>query len=302
MIKDKKEMVMMCNATSQFRDEISATGLIPPDVIVPGKMHRFPGIRKRNGNTSGWCKLFDDELGGCFGDWSSGLSENWQIKREKSISRTERLAFKCRVEQARTLAASKRTDKYARTAKKASSIWNSAEPVIFHEYLKHKQVLPMGIRVDQRNNLLIPLTDGKDLHSLQFIQPDGTKRFLKGGKTKSMYYPIRLVEQPEKVLICEGFATAVTLYMESRTPVIAAFYANNLMPVAMAIRERWPEVELIIAGDDDRQTRGNPGASKARDAANASGAALALPQWPKDAPEHLTDFNDLARWLNGGAS
>jgi putative DNA primase/helicase len=160
----------------------------------------------------------------------------------------------------------------------------------------------MGIRVDQRNNLLIPLTDGKDLHSLQFIRPDGTKRCLKGGKTKSMYYPIRLLEQPEKVLICEGFATAVTSYMESRTPVIAAFYANNLMPVAMAIRERWPQVELIIAGDDDRQTRGNPGASKARDAAHASGAALALPQWPKDAPEHLTDFNDLARWLNGGAS
>ena len=133
MIKDKKEMVMMCNATSQFRDEISATGLIPPDVIVPGKMHRFPGIGKRNGNTSGWCKLFDDELGGCFGDWSSGLSENWQIKREKSISRTERLAFKCRVERARTLAASKRTDKYVRTAKEASSIWNSAKPVIFHE-------------------------------------------------------------------------------------------------------------------------------------------------------------------------
>ena len=34
----------------------------------------------------------------------------------------------------------------------------------------------------------------------------------------------------------------------------------------------------------------------------ASGALLALPQWPEDAPEHLTDFNDLAVWLAGGGA
>jgi putative DNA primase/helicase len=44
----------------------------------------------------------------------------------------------------------------------------------------------------------------------------------------------------------------------------------------------------------------NPGATKAKAAAIASGALLALPQWPEDAPEHLTDFNDLAVWLARG--
>jgi putative DNA primase/helicase len=47
----------MNDAISQFRDAMRASGLEPPDVIEPGKLHRFPGAGKRNGNTAGWCKL-----------------------------------------------------------------------------------------------------------------------------------------------------------------------------------------------------------------------------------------------------
>ena len=58
----------MIDSLSDFRDAIRAAGLEPPDVIEPGMMYRFPGVGKRNGNTAGWCKLFEDGLGGCFGD------------------------------------------------------------------------------------------------------------------------------------------------------------------------------------------------------------------------------------------
>jgi len=40
----------------------------------------------------------------------------------------------------------------------------------------------------------------------------------------------------------------------------------------------------VIAGDDDRLTAGNPGGTKAKAAAIASGALLALPQWPGMCP------------------
>ncbi len=89
----------MNDAISQFRDAIRAAGMEPPDVIEPGKIHRFPGIGKRNGNTAGWCKLFDDGLGGCFGDWSSGFTENWQAKRDKPFSQSEQAAFKRHIEE-----------------------------------------------------------------------------------------------------------------------------------------------------------------------------------------------------------
>jgi putative DNA primase/helicase len=83
-------------------------------------------------------------------------------------------------------------------------------------------------------------------------------------------------------------------------PVLVAFNAGNLKPVATTARKRWPDAELIIAGDDDRGIDGNPGATKAHQAAISTGALIALPQWPEDTPKHLTDFNDLACWLNRG--
>ncbi len=109
------------------------------------------------------------------------------------------------------------------------------------------------------------------------------------------------MENPARVILCEGWATGCTLAEDVPAAfVMAAIDAGNLEPVALSARRRWPSAELVIAGDDDRLTPGNPGATKAKAAAIASGALLALPQWPKDAPEHLTDFNDLAAWLAGG--
>ena len=47
----------MTDTLSQFQDVIRATGLQPPRVIIPGKLHRFPGIGKRKGNSA------DNEIG-----------------------------------------------------------------------------------------------------------------------------------------------------------------------------------------------------------------------------------------------
>jgi putative DNA primase/helicase len=291
----------MFDTLSQFLDAIRSTGLQPPDCITPGKLQRFPGIGKCNGNNAGWCILFYDGLGGCFGDWSSGFSENWQAKRGKPYSRAERIAFKHRAKDTRTQSEVERNKRYSEAAEIAVSIWDSAQPAMFHEYLRRKQVLPLGVRVDQHNNLLVPLTDGKEIHSLQFIQPDGTKRFLAGGRTKGMFYQIKPQSMPEKILICEGFATGATLYMDTKLPVLVAFNAGNLKTVATTACKQWPDAELTIAGDDDREKDGNPGATKARQAAIATGALVALPQWPGDAPKHLTDFNDLACWCSRGS-
>jgi putative DNA primase/helicase len=105
------------------------------------------------------------------------------------------------------------------------------------------------------------------------------------------------------VIVCEGWATGCTL-AESKpgAVVLSAIDAGNLEVVAVAARHRWPSAKLIIAGDDDRLTAGNPGATKARAAAIAASALFALPLWPSDAPENLTDFNDLAIWLEKGSS
>lgn len=143
------------------------------------------------------------------------------------------------------------------------------------------------------------------LTSLQFIAADGGKLLLSGGRKRGCFIPVAGdMADPTRVIICEGWATGCTLAEDEPAALaLAAVDAGNLEPVALAARRRWPSAELVIAGDDDRLTAGNPGATKAKAAAIiASGALLALPQWPEDAPDHLTDFNDLAVWLAGGGS
>lgn len=295
----------MYDALSNFRDAIRAAGLEPPDAIEPGRLHRFPGNGKRQSNRAGWCLLFDDGRGGCFGDWSTGITETWQAKRDKPYSKAERTAFARRVKEAKKQAETERNARQADASKRAAAIWNTATPASGnHPYLIRKRIQPHGARI-HKGALTLPVTDftGR-LTSLQFIAADGGKLLLSGGRKRGCFIPVAGdKENPGRVIICEGWATGCTLAEDEPTAlVLAAIDAGNLEPVAVSVRRCWRTAELVIAGDDDRLTAGNPGATKAKAAAIASGALLALPQWPENAPEHLTDFNDLAVWLAGGGA
>jgi len=295
----------MNDAISRFRDVIRASGLEPPDVIEPGRLYRFPGIDKGPSNRAGWCKLFDDCLGGCFGDWSSGLSKTWFSKQDRPRSPQAQAALSRQIKAARLQAERARHDRHAAAAHRARRIWDAAPAAPGrHAYLVAKGIEPHNARL-HKGCLMLPVMSFDGLiSSLQFIAPNGSKRLLSGGRKRGCFIAVAGdEEQARRVIICEGWATGCTLAADDPDAlVLAAIDAGNLEPVAVAARRRWPSAEIVIAGDDDRRTPGNPGATQAKAAAIASDALLALPQWPADAPETLTDFNDLARWLAGGGA
>ncbi|MCY1360601.1 Toprim domain protein [compost metagenome] len=111
------------------------------------------------------------------------------------------------------------------------------------------------------------------------------------------YSPLGCIEPGRQLYVCEGWATAATLHQHSGCAVAAAMNAGNLKSVALALRAKYGElIELVIAGDDDRQTEGNPGRTAATAAALAVGGLVTFPEWPPGAPLNLSDFNDLADW------
>ena len=294
----------MMDSSYAFGDVIRASGLEPPAVIVPGKLHRFPGIGKSNSNRAGWCLLFEDGRGGSFGDWSSGFSENWKAEQSKPFSRTERAAFRRKVTIARAACKTERVNQQNQAAVRALRIWSrSTDAPDNHPYLIRKGVEPHGARL-YRSALVFPVVNmNGDIRSLQFILEDGSKRLLTNGQKSGCLIPVNGVlsaemEQPKQVVICEGWATGAALAEDNpAAQVLAAIDAGNLKPVARSVRRRWPDVLITIAGDDDRLTIGNPGRTKATEAATAVGGQVAFPQWPEGTPESLSDFNDLACWL-----
>lgn len=298
---------MPCRAKNtfdySFRLEMASAGLEAPKVIIPGKFHRFPGAEKCSSNRAGWCLLFDDLLGGCFGDWSTGLFRTWFSQQGRPRSGRAQAAVLHQIKAARLRAELQRREKHEAAAARAHRIWDEASaPPEHHGYLLKKGIEPHNARF-YKGCLVLPVKSFESvITSLQFITSDGDKRLLSGGCKRGCFIPVSGDERhAQRILICEGWATGCTLATEEPAAlVLAAIDAGNLKSVALSARYRWPSGEIVVAGDDDRLTPGNPGATNAKAAAIAADALLALPQWPPDAPARLSDFNDLAQWLSGG--
>jgi len=288
--------------TGSFQEAIAKTGLVPPDeVIADGKIHRFSADGRRGGD-SGWYVLYADGVpAGAFGDWRTGVQVTWTMGNKADLP-----LFQYQILHNRYLERVKARDaERAAAAEQAANVagvrWVQAMPVTDHghPYLSAKDVQPHGVRLESRHTLLVPMRDVQGiLWGLQSIYPDGTKRFIPGQRVRGLYHSIGKIEGgfDAGLAICEGYATGATVHEASGLPVAIAFNAGNLLPVAMALRDKYPSAMLIVCADDDWCTEGNPGMTKAKEAAVAVGGRLAtpdftgLPRGPKD-----TDFNDLAQ-------
>ena len=196
----------MKDTVQQFRDAIRAAGMEPPNDIVPGKFGRFPGKDKSKGNKAGWCFLFEDGPGGCFGDWSTGLYEVWRAKPDTSLSQSERTTLQRNIKEARKRAVEERKRQYSNAAKEATSIWNALLCAPDgHPYLAKKGVKAHGVRVDKDGWLVVPVCKDRKIQSVQFIAADGFKKFLSGSRVKGGLYQLGKIQDAEAVCVCEGF-------------------------------------------------------------------------------------------------
>ena len=284
------------DSQQQLREAIQAAGLNPPELIYPdNKLHRFATNGKR-GDTSGWYVLHADGIpAGAFGDWRTGVSETWRADVGRTLTPQEDAEHRAKVEAMRRQRAAEEKRRRAKAKENAAAIWEASQPTPEdHPYLIRKRVKPFGVHVND-GALVIPMRDADGaLHSLQFIDPDGNKKFLAGGRVTGCYFTIGDPKDGAPLCIAEGYATAATIHEATGYPVAVAFNAGNLEPVAKALREKFPDVQLILCADDDAATAGNPGLSKAKAAALAVGGKLAVPDFGTDRPDGASDFNDLA--------
>lgn len=280
-------------AIDAFRAAIAAAGLTPPDqLIADGCLHRYSSNGKR-GDDAGWYVLHQDRfVAGAYGCWRAGVSRSW-CARGRQLSADERSQFDELIRNARAAADKARHAEQLAAAERAREQWGRGVPArADHPYLIAKQVQGHDLR-QVGDLLLVPLVDQHGfLWNLQLIDGDGRKRFRRRGRVRGLFSPLGELRAPEILLICEGWATAATLHEETGHPVLAAMSAGNLRRVAEVARAHWPYTDLVICADNDRATPNNPGLTKAREAANAVGARLAVPEFAED--EVGTDFNDLA--------
>ena len=283
------------NMQDDFIQAIEAEGLTAPKKIIgDGEIHRFDSdnTRKKKGSyvfhpnepQSGWFKCWKT---GVERTWRNGYSETDPEKREQhqKIIKQRNQERNGRILTLNKLA-----------AKKASEEYNRAIPAKpDHPYLINKKIQPVDrLKQDHHSgNLIVPIyfRDG-NMISRQTISKDGAKYFLEYGQTKGGYFDLGVSQ--EKIIICEGFATGTSIYEAIGNRVRCAFNCWNLKEVAINTREEYPKAHIIIAADDDHKTKGNPGHTKATEAAlSINNASVVSPDFGETRPEKATDFNDL---------
>lgn len=145
--------------------------------------------------------------------------------------------------------------------------------------------------------IVVPITVADRVSTCELIDENGRKSSLKGRGTRTGGYWCNrpLPVDPgcrETILIGEGVATALSAAQASGYRGVAAFSVGNLQHVAEYFRNQYPDADLVILADlQKNQVKPEP---KAVAAARAIGARLAIPMVDGPGGVFTCDFNDLA--------
>lgn len=278
-----------------FVDFMSKNGCQPArssDIKPSGKIIRFQIDGDKSGSRNGRCTLWDegDFATAWFMNMREGVKYTWHSKAKRKFTDEERREWAKKIEADKRAREEERQQGYIDAANKSQWIWSNAIKGD-HAYLQKKGISGAGTRV-YKGALLVPAYKSGKLTSLQFISAQGEKRFLTGGEIEGAYGS--LGRDVGDIYICEGFATAASVFEATGKATIWAFNAGNLEHVALSIRKKYPESRLILAADNDQWTStGNVGVEKAKKVAMMVNGFIVWPEFPADDPDKRTDFNDL---------
>lgn len=151
------------------------------------------------------------------------------------------------------------------------------------------------------SELLCPMYDENgEFWGYQIISERRGKDFNLGQRTDGVFVPISMPDNPSRIYISEGVATALSVFMGGGGAVacLAALSASNLPKVARALRRKYPKTPLVVMADNDQWTPDNPGIRFAERACqDTDGTVYAAPEFPHDTPGKPTDWNDFHKFF-----
>jgi len=270
-----------------FIGAMEAMGIRPAEPIADRlgpEIIRFQCEGDRAGRKNGWAVLYlDGRPAGSFGSYRLGISEKWKADSDPiPFSLSERRAWAKSIRETERRRAAELIAAQRNAAAQSVSRWDKAGAVDpAHPYLFAKGINGEGLR-QSGDKLLVPMFDEAGvLWSLQSIWPDGTKRYPKGGRQKGLFF---LLGQPDAIVcVAEGYGTGAVVRRATGHAVAISFTSGNMLATAMAMRDRYPNYDLVMLADDDPHLIDHPtiqrnvGLEEAHAAAKAVGGRVAIP-------------------------
>lgn len=270
------------NAPESFRTAILTTLGHAPELIEPGRFHRF-ATSGRRGDSAGWCKLFDDLRGGVFGCYRQGVSETWSATDRATMTREQRAELARQVMTATAEREAHQRQQWAENARRIAQVWAQCVPLVPGDsvtlYLKRRGFggvwpLPELLRLHRElpywhgaeklgtfPAMVAPIIapDGRTvaLHRT-YLTADGRKADLPSpkkvtGAAGSLAGACIPLHKPARgvIGIAEGIETALAASLASGVPTMAAYCAGALAGYL------WPAgvQRLVIFADADKAGR-----------------------------------------------
>jgi phage/plasmid primase-like uncharacterized protein len=135
-------------------------------------------------------------------------------------------------------------------ANECQEIWNQTTAVSRVPYLEMKKLNHTETR-SWGELLVVPVKDiNENVISLQYIFPDGGKTFKSGGKLFGGM--LRLGKENENfAYLAEGWASGASVHVSTGKTVYICFSSKNIDTVAKQLKEKYPKMRLLLAGDQD---------------------------------------------------
>ncbi len=292
-----------------------------------------------NGKGDARAVVFENGNGGCVWNWKDSTHAIWfdDYKDNKPLTKAQKLAIEAERKRAVARFEAEERTKHERAGLCALTLFRCSNPCDpKYPYLLTKHIAPVetlrtiayekafeiwkayykevfnqtpkgifgsgGQPLNESSLLVVPMRgDVSHVQTIQLIDDQGHKAFLKGGKMRGAYWQSERLPEFDQaytntIAIGEGVATVLSVAQVKGFPVVSAMNCGNLRPVALEIRARFPKAKILILGDV-----GN-GENEAFKASQAVKGLLAVPKFTdaltarfkaitgKDKP---TDFNDF---------
>ena len=311
----------------QILQHMEAEGIRPRghiDFEFDGQIHRFSVEGDRAGAKSGAYKAYaDGRPNWAFMDHHKGERMIKGKLNKQELTESEREEFREQVrgetvdytqreaERAERERKQRKADEQARRSAYEEYMRAESSGVWSHAYIKLKQIesardFTSKIRVVVNSmegdkckdgDLLIPLQNC-ETNKFQSVERISRGLMRDGKHMKGIYTGTHMtgaaftfeVPSPEKIILCEGFATGASIreYTNGRATVICAMNCGNLRNVAQVWRPK-TKLKIIIAADNDESGAGERAARAVVEAGLAD--AYYMP------PITGYDYNDYINYL-----
>ena len=296
--------------------------------VLDGEIHRLPLLPSANVNVG-------MELGGAYcaygGEQPYGWSQNFATGEKTPWIATGHELSQEQIQQIYREREEQRRESDESLVRMQNDIAASAFERISgagiasndHPFLKDLEVEAFGVHQDA-STLYIPMRNSAgEIRNVQMIEGEES-RFLIGGERDGLFHLITGPEQNKaglysllsftenalpgigrqdlaqsEILLAENYVSGASLHMATGKPVAVAFTAENLTPVAEALRREFPQAAITVCANNNQYIRTdgtvkNRGVIEAERAAAAVGGKVVVPEFTaNEKSQSLVDFNDL---------